>query len=162
MVFALLNAFLPLSISLQAQRTRYPFKLSTTIEKTTYQLREPINITLRLENVGSENVTLEYQFTLFDFIIYDENFRQIYRWGKYVGSIGIWLPPYKMKPGGNFNTTLTWYQSVGFEVIGDVGAPDFEIRYYWAEPGKYYLTGIFADYHGEFRLQTPAVRITII
>jgi hypothetical protein len=141
MALVILNAFLPLNFSLQAETTQYPFKLTTILEKTTYQLREPINITLCLENIGNENVTLHYPSNLRDIIVYDENFNKIYGYSEDRLYPDIYHARYVIKPGEVINFPETWHQS--------------------AEPGNYYVTGIFTSAY-RIMLQTPAVRITII
>ena len=162
--FMFLNALLPLNLSsVETEAIHYPFRLMTSLENATYNLREPINIPLYLENIGNENVTLEYPTAKhFDFVIYDKNFNQIYRLGENRGFVAIWLPPRNMEPGETINATLTWYQETGWEVISRVGQPDFEIRYYWAEPSNYYVIGIFTSATYDINIQTPAMRITII
>jgi hypothetical protein len=58
-IFMFLNAFLPINFFfLQAEATEYPFKLITTLEKPTYNLSEPVNVTWTLINIGDENITL--------------------------------------------------------------------------------------------------------
>ena len=54
----ILNTFLPLPLSLQAEATEYPFKLKIKLEKSTFELGEPVYITWILTNIGDENVTL--------------------------------------------------------------------------------------------------------
>jgi hypothetical protein len=161
MVFILLNAFVPLDFSAQAEAIEYPFKLTTTLEKTTYKLREPVNITLCLENIGNENITLQFAIDREDFIVYDENFIQVYRLDEDRGYVTVYLPPHIMKPGETSNFTLTWYQSTGWETSGTIGTPDFEIIYHWAKPGTYYITGVFISGTNNVTLQTPPIRITI-
>jgi hypothetical protein len=157
-IFMLLNAFLPLNFShLKTETTYYPFKLTMSLEKITYSLREPINIILYLENIGNESVTLEYPSpSHFDSIICDENFNQVYGLGEHRGWVTLWLPPHEIEPGETINTTLTWYQEVGFKRV-EPGV----IYYYWAKPGIYYVTGIFTSATYNVTLNTPAIRITI-
>lgn len=156
-IFMLLNAFLPLNFSpVKAEATQYPFKLITSLENTTYRLGEPINVTLCLENIGNESLTLEHP-SQFDFIICDENFNQVYKWGEHHGFVGLWLPPHKIEPGEIISTTSTWYQEVGFKRV-EPGV----IHYYWAKPSTYYVTGVFTSATYNVTLNTPAIRITII
>jgi len=159
-MFMFLNAFLPLNSSLIAETTQYPFKLTTTLGKPAYKLREPINITPSLKNIGNENATVRSVPNPFDFIVYDENFIKVYRYGENHGYATMYYPPYTMTPEETINDTLTWHQSIGFEVIGRVGQPDFKIIYHWAKPGSYYIIGVFTTYNAT--LQTPPIRITII
>lgn len=156
-----LNVFFPLNFSLSAEATQYPLKLTITIEKTTYQLKEPVNITLSLTNIGNENVTIQFPRDRDDFIVYDENFIKVYREAENAVYDAAVHPPHIMKPGETGNFKLTWYQSTGWEVVGRVGQPDFKIIHYWAEPGVYYIVGVFISSTYNLTLQTPPIRITI-
>lgn len=158
--FMFLNAFLPLNSSLSAETTQYPFKLTTTLGKAAYKLREPVNITLSLKNIGNENTTVRPIPYPFDVIVYDENFIKVYRLGENRVYDTMRHPPYTMTPEETINDTLTWHQSIGFEVIGSVGQPGFKIIYHWAKPGSYYIIGVFTTYN--VTLQTPPIRIIII
>lgn len=153
--FMLLNAFVPLNFSAQAETTKYPFKLTLALEKTTYKLREPINLTLHLQNIGEQSVLTDLRE--FDSIIYDENLNEIYRWSKDHGWIANVPPATEIEPWKILNVTyMTWYQSIGFTRVGPG-----EIEYYWAKPGAYYVTGLFYSYYYNVTLETPAIRITI-
>jgi hypothetical protein len=158
--FILLNAFFPLPF--QAESTQYPFKLTITLEKTTYKLREHVYIKFYLKNIANENLTIQFPWQeIDDFIVYDENFVKVYRLNEERVFADVLNPPRTMKPGETLNWTLTWYQSTGWEVLGTVGNPDFEIRYYWAEPGVYYIVGIFESETYTVTVRTPPLMITI-
>lgn len=154
--FMLLNAFVPLNFSAQAETTKYPFKLTLALEKTTYKLREPINLTLHLQNIGEQSILTNLR--KFDSIIYDETLNEIYRWGKDHGWIPVVRPATEIEPWEILNITyMTWYQNIGF-----IRVRPGEIQYHWAGPGTYYATGLFYSYYYNVTLETPAIRITII
>lgn len=155
-----LTAFLPINLlSIETEAIQYPFKLTTRLEKTTYNLREPVNIKFSIENIANENATINLVPSPFDFIVYDENFVKVYREAENVGYDTVYHPPHIIKPGEALNITEIWYQNTSWKSFSAIGTPDFEIRYYWAEPGNYYVTGIF---YYITEIKTPPIRITII
>lgn len=156
-IFMFLNAFLPLNFSsFEAGATQYPFKLTISLEKTSYKLKEPINITLYMQNIGEESIFLRHP-KQFDFIVYDDVFNKVYKLGEHSGWVALWQPPIEVEPGEIVNTTRTWYQDIGFERV----EPGL-IHYYWAKPGTYFVTGVFSSATYNVTLETPAIRITII
>lgn len=156
-IFMFLNAFLPLNFSpVEAEATEYPFKLTIALEKTTYQLREPVEAILYLQNIANEDVTYRHPSQL-DLVVYDARFHQVFRWGEWHGWILMWVPPQKIEPGEIRNFTLTWYQEVGFERI-EQGV----YNKYWAQPGTYYVLGFFSSYTYSLELETPAIRFRIV
>jgi len=144
LIFVALNAFLPLNFSLQAEATKYPFKLVITLEKTVFKLGEPVYVTCILTNIGEENVTL-YQTAdrMFDFLIRDKNFIHVYRYAFDYGWIGLYFPFPPIEPGGNWTETRIWDQT-------------------YVPLGTYYVSGIFYSPTYGLTIETSAIRITIL
>lgn len=161
--FMLLNALLPLNFSpVEAETTEYPFKLTIALEKTAYRLRETVNVTWILTNIGEENVTLYHSRDhICDFIVLDENFNQVY-WRKlHFGQFPVISPYPPIAPGDNMTYTGFWSQiydeiEVNFEVSPWV------IKFDQVLPGTYYVSGIFESPTYDIKLETPPLRITII
>lgn len=163
MIFIILNTFLPLNFSLQTEAIRYPFKLTITLERSTYTLGEPVNVTWILTNIGEENATLYYSCERsLDFIILDENFNHVFWYGLHMGRFLVELPPLSIAPGDNITLVGVWSQiyddiEVGFEVRPWV------IKFKQVPPGTYYVFGIFeSPTYNYTKLETPPLRITII
>lgn len=157
LVFMLLNVFLPLNFSFAVG---YPFMLTVTLEKTAYKLKEPVNITLTLINIGEENITFQsfYDF-LVDFIVYDTNFVQVYQYWKEHGIVDTLhlIPPFQ--PGEKWTFPYIWYQENGLVYQGL--SQDPPAYYKKVPPGTYYIIGIFDSTSNKVRLETPAVKITV-
>jgi len=156
-IFMVLNILLPLNLSpVQTEATEYPFKLKTTLEKTTYKLGELINVTWTLINIGEENSTLYHSRDWFDFVVYDENFIRVFRYASYVLIPGWVVPWTPIPPNGNRTQTRFWKQNYyGSENI----VPELWLKK--VPPGIYYLTGIFNSLTYNVKPQTPAIRIII-
>ena len=157
-IFMFLNAFLPLNFSpVEAEATEYPFKLTIALEKTTYNLGELINVTWTLINIGEENVTLYHSAdTLFDFIVYDENFIHAFRYGSEWGTLTVYYPFAPIPPGDKRTLTGFWDQI--YDGSGNVRQ---ELWHKEVPPGTYYVSGIFSSATYNVKLKTPAIRITV-
>jgi len=154
-IFMFLNAFLPINFFfLQAEVTEYPFKLITTLEKSTYSLSEPVNVTWTLINIGDENITLYHSCDTFDFIVYDENFNYVFQYGTYHAILHIVLPFAPIPPGMTINLTASWKQIY----YGSENVPQRE----QVPPGTYYIVGTFLSSTYKSYLETSAIKITII
>jgi hypothetical protein len=164
-VFMCLNTFLPLNLSpVEAEATAYPFKLKITLEKTTYKLGEPVNVTWVLTNISDENVTLYYsRDLLLDFIIRDKYFNHVFRYRSYYGLIQVLFPFPPIAPGGNMTFTGDWRQIYD----GYSGRNIYDLYPYYGLGGEnvpsgiYYVFGVFASGTYDFEFETPAIRITI-
>lgn len=157
LIFVALNAFLPLNFSLQAEATKYPFKLVITLEKTVFKLGEPVNVTCILTNISEENVTLyNSRDDPPDFSIRDENFNHVFRYRSYVGVAMIIHPIATIAPGDNITVTDKWKQ------IFDGTYIPTEFRLDHVPPGTYYVKGIFTSYTYGLTFATPVIRISIL
>jgi len=156
MVFMFLNAFLPLNFSLRAEATKYPFKLTIILEKTSYKLGEPVNVTCILTNIGEENVTL-YDNDTYAFLIRDKNFIHVYREG--TRTLGYYSPLPPIAPGESWTSIRTWRQIYDQEFVKtEVGLMERQVPL-----GTYYVSGFFWGSHPtpRFLFETPVIRITI-
>jgi len=158
LIFVALNAFLPLNFSLQAEATKYPFKLMITLEKTVFKLGEPVNVTCILTNISEENVTLYHSrdYTL-DFSIRDENFNHVFRYRSYVGVMSVVYPFAPIEPGDNKTRMGSWEQIYDGRVL-----PNTELRFKQVLLGTYYVSGIFSSATYGIIFATPVIRITIL
>jgi hypothetical protein len=155
--FMILNTFLPLPFSLQAEATEYPFKLEIMLEKSTFKLGEFISIKWILTNIGDENITLYTSIDrLFDFRIRDKNFKHIYHYWSDHGSTLLVEPRHPMKPGTNRTITDGWKQ-----IFDGTYRPE-ELRLEYVPLGIYYVEGIFHSPTYALTIETPMIQITIL
>ena len=165
-IFMFLNAFLPLNFSFQAEATKYPFKLAISLEKTTFKLGEPVNITWTLTNVGEENVVLyNSRDDPPDFLIVDENFIHIFRYRSYVGVLQVIYPIARIAPGDEISIKGTWKQIYDNQFM-TLPSPYYVSGYSWSPrkvpQGTYYVSGIFSSATYDVIIETPVIRITIL
>lgn len=98
-----------------AEATRYPFKLTITLEKDTYKLYEPINIMVTLKNVREENTTIVFLTAgnpdpYWFWRVYDKN-DQVVFYHKYCVMLGA-LEEVTLQPVGFMQRKYTWDQKV--------------------------------------------------
>jgi hypothetical protein len=143
-----LNAFFPLASQLQTETTKYPFELAIGLEKTTFKVGEPIQLTWTVTNIGKENTTLYYSADdTFNYLIYNENLIPV---NKYVvGRFCVVYPLLTLSPGANLTTRGSWNQ-----ICSTSGQQ--------ALPGTYYVTGFFRGGTYNMTLETPLTKITIL
>jgi len=148
------NNITPSSLNETVEAIQYPFELVLTLDKTTYRLGEPVNITLSLTNISDENVKIGLAAggdpkSQFDFLIYDGSNDLIYRYsahrGYYAGG-----PLVSLAPSQSFTASHLWEQN-----DDDGGA---------VAEGKYFVVGrtyqiFYLDQ--PLSLETPRLEITI-
>jgi len=151
----LLNVFLPLNIPLQAEATKYPFKLTITLEKTAYKLGERVNVTWTLTNIGTENITLYHSVDDFpDFIVYDCTFNHVFQYVSYYFRSADFYPFRPIAPGKKTGGIVFWKQI--YDMQAKTGP--------WGQrvpPGVYYIIGSFDSPTYRVTLRTPLLRIAI-
>ena len=157
-VFVNLNTFLPLPLPLQTEAIKHPFKLQIILEKSTFELGEPIDVTWILTNIGDEYITLYTSIDrVFDFRVRNKNFRRVYYYGSNIGTTMLVEPYRPIKPDANKTITRSWYQKYGWEYIWP---EDFRIEF--VPPGIYYIEGVFHSPTYKLTMKTPMIRITIL
>ncbi len=157
-VFMLLNTFLPLNFSAQAEATKYPFKLAISLEKTMFKLGEPVNVVWTLINIGEENITLyNSRDDPLDFIIRDENFNHVFKYRAYYGVFLVVGPVAQIAPSDNITFTGTWKQ-----IYDNALESRNPVRFRSVPPGIYYVSGFFESATYNLTLETSPIRITII
>jgi hypothetical protein len=165
MISMFLNALLPLSFPVQAEATEYPFKLTIALEKTTFKVEEPVNITWVLTNIGQENVTLynSRDFPL-DFLVRDQGFTNVFRYRSYVGVLQVIYPFAPIMPSDNMTMADVWKQIYDDRFL-KLPDPYNGVGHFWSPkkvfPGTYYVSGIFHSATYGVNIETPVMRITI-
>jgi len=93
-------------------------QLTMTLEKTEYNLSEPININLTLTNINNKSVNIQFgpdtNQELYDFQVYNSTNSTVYL-GSYEGQSGIMVtPPFeaqeKLDPGQSSGWVFSWLQ----------------------------------------------------
>ncbi len=117
----------------QVETTYGPIRLTMRLEKTTYRLGEPVNITLTVTNVGNETVLLGFSvFCKTNFVVCNKSYQTIFDYFTSVGWLGIG-GEVVLDPRESLSQTLTWDQ---LEIDN---FPPFAFRH--VQPGIYYIKG---------------------
>ena len=123
-------------------------ELTMTIEKTTYVLGEPINITLTITNISNQTINFTHSGQDFDFLVYNDTNNLVYQWskGKAFPMIVFIMP---LNPQGNTTGTYIWQQTSNNQSNQDTPV----------SPGTYTIVG---ETGTTYALQTKPIQITII
>jgi len=125
-------------------------ELTISLEKTVYEIGEPINVTLTITNVSQQTVDFTSTGMNFDFIVYNDTNNLVYQW-----SIGQAFPQIAMvqplAPGENVTATYVWPQTVKTSMTS---AENLQVA-----PGTYYIVGESNPIYG---LETQPAKINIL
>jgi hypothetical protein len=123
-------------------------ELTMSLQKATFNIGEPINITFTVTNIGSQTISYTHLAPEFDFIVSNSSNSKLYQWSLYqMFPMITWVTP--LDPGHNVNSTLTWPQTCNQTVYNNEGTP--------VSPGQYSIIGIFVH----FNLQTSPIQVSI-
>ena len=84
-------------------------QLTASIAKASFQIGEPVNITITLQNIGLWPLRFTYYPPLLDFVVYDEADKEIFRCGD-TALIDLWVTPITLWPTQTRTAILTWNQ----------------------------------------------------
>ena len=123
-------------------------ELTMTLDKTTYSLGEPINLTLTLTNISNQTINYEHTGLDFDFQVYNGTNNVVYKWSNFMG-IAQFITNEPLLPGESKSDTFTWQQTCNFnaQVNGDP-----------VSTGTYYIVGETGPTYG---IQTTPIQLTI-
>ena len=148
----LLNQSLTPSV---AQGVYDGFQLTMTLEKTVYELGNPINISLTLTNISNQTVTfwLDYSFSYFQFFVYNSTMNRIYSslWG-FLMPLAV---SYTLNAGQSMSDSYSWGQTWNNTIFSPEGIPVL--------PGTYYIVGQVGPMSGEnSTIETTGIQVTIV
>jgi len=135
-------------------------KLTLTLERTEYNLGEPVNMTLTLSNIENQSVSFNYFYDWWDFRIY--NVTSFGQNDLYWGNGGHDEIPHggevSLDPEMSTSAGFSWRQ-VCNSTVDRYGQPISPVL-----PGTYYLVGMYDDFRRNFdyNLQTAPIQITIV
>jgi len=121
------------STPVEVETTYGPVKLTMILEKTTYRLGEPVNITLTITNISNETTLLYLTYPCkTNFMVFDKSSEPIFEYFR----SRIWPAAtceVVLDSGESLTQTLTWNQ---LEIDN---FPPFDSRQ--VQPGTYYVVG---------------------
>ena len=124
-------------------------ELTMTLDKTSYSLGEPVNITLTITNISNQTINFEHTGLDFDFQVYNDTNNVVYQWSNF-RAIPQFIMIEPLSPGESISTNFTWLQTCNFNAQVE-GNP--------VSPGTYYIVGQTAPTYG---IQTTPIQLTIV
>jgi hypothetical protein len=123
-------------------------ELTVTLEKTTYSLGEPVNLTLTITDISNQTINYEHTGLDFDFQVYNGTNNVVYQYSNFI-AIPQFIAIVPLQPGASRSENFTWSQTCNFnaQVQGDS-----------VSPGTYYMVGQTGPTYG---IQTTPIQLTI-
>jgi hypothetical protein len=124
-------------------------ELTMTLNKTTYSLGEPVNLTLTITNISNQTINFTHTGLDFDFQVYNDTNNQVYQWSNFK-AIAQFIAIVPLHAGESMSANFTWLQTCNFnaQVEGDP-----------VSPGTYNIIGQTGPTYG---IQTTPIQITIV
>jgi hypothetical protein len=139
----------PTQTPTQATGNSQQLQLTLSIEKTSYSLGEPVNLTLTITNISSQTIDFTHTGLDFDFQVYNDTNNLVYQWSNF-RAIAQFITIQPFSPGQSTPQDFTWSQACNFNESVQ-GKP--------VSAGTYYIVGLSSRTYG---LQTSPIQITIV
>jgi len=133
------------------------FKLTMIIPKDTYALGEPVNITLKLTNIGDENVTIHHGWGIpLNYLVLNQTGSEIYN-SQWVTIVLMVRDETTLEPNMSIEKSFTWKQV-------SIDYPLRSFQEYPVSTGTYYIVGFtaFDDGFSTLHSALPPAEIQII
>jgi hypothetical protein len=124
-------------------------QLTLAVEKTTFSLGEPVNLTITLTNISNKTVSFTHTGLDFNFQVYNDSNNLVYQWSNFM-AIPQFVAIEPFPAGESRSQSFTWLQTCNFNISVN-GDP--------VSPGTYSIVGQSSSTYG---IQTPPVQITIL
>ena len=124
-------------------------QLTLTVEKTTYSLGEPINLTVTINNISNQTVGYTHTGLDFDFKVYNDTNNLVYQWSNFK-AIAQFITTQPLPAGESRSQRFTWQQTCNWNTT---------VQEDQVSPGIYYIVGLTGP---NYKMQTTPTEITII
>jgi hypothetical protein len=122
--------------------------LTLTLQKTTFALGEPVNLTIIVTNISDQTIDYTHTGLDFDFKITNDTSSLVYQWSNFK-AIAQFITIEPLLAGKSFSQNFTWQQTCNFNLQVDGTA---------ASPGTYWVIGLTGPSYG---MQTSPIQISI-
>jgi hypothetical protein len=123
-------------------------ELTMAIDKTTFTLGEPVNLTLTITNISNQTINYEHTGLDFDFQVDNGTNNQVYQYSNFI-AIPQFIAIEPLAPGASKSANFTWSQTCNFNE---------QVEEDPVSPGTYYIIGQTGPTYG---IQTTPIQITI-
>jgi hypothetical protein len=130
------------------------FKLTMTLDKTEYNLGEPINVTLTITNISHQTQDFYYYASSIDFYVYtgsNNACQWVFQWTNETFSIPQYVVDMPFSPGEKLIQSLVWPQTCN-QPTGSEGTQ--------VSPGTYYIVGLACSF-GNASVETTPIQVII-
>ncbi len=124
-------------------------ELTMTLDKTTYSLGEPVNLTLTITNISAQTINFTHTGLDFDFQVTNDTNNLVYQWSNFL-AIPQFVTIEPLPAGGSISSNFTWLQICNFNISVNGDS---------VSPGTYNIIGQTGPIYG---IQTTPVQITIV
>jgi hypothetical protein len=124
-------------------------ELTLALEKTTYKLGEPVNLTLTIANISNQTINFVHTGLDFDFRVYNGTNNLVYQWSNFK-AIAQFIAIVPFHAGESTSANFTWLQTCNFNVSVE-GDP--------VSSGTYNIIGQTGP---TYALQTNPIQIAIV
>jgi hypothetical protein len=124
-------------------------ELTITIDKTTYNVGEPVNITLTITNISKQTINFTHTGLDFDFQVSNDTNNIVYQWSKFK-FIPQFMAIEALHAGYSISSNLTWPQICNFNT---------QVQDNAASPGTYNIIGETGPTYG---IQTTPIQMAIL
>lgn len=125
-----------------------PLQLSLTLDKTKFNLGEPINLTVTITNISNQTLNYTHTGLYFDFQVYNDTNNLVYQWSNFRG-IAQFITIEPLPAGENMSQNFTWQQTCNFNA---------SVQEDQVSAGTYNIVGLTGP---AYELQTAPIQITI-
>jgi hypothetical protein len=137
------------SNQLTGSGTKGNLELTMTLDKTAYNIGEPVNLTLTITNISKQTINFTHTGLDFDFQVTNDTNNLVYQWSNFK-AIPQFITIESLPAGDNISSNFTWLQTCNFnaQVQGDA-----------TSPGTYNIIGQTGPTYG---IQTTPIQMTIL
>jgi hypothetical protein len=123
-------------------------ELAMTIDKTSYSIGEPVNLTLTITNISNQTINYTHTGLDFDFQVINGTNNVVYQWSNFK-AIAQFIAITPLPAGESTSANFTWQQICNFntQVEGDP-----------VSPGTYNIVG---ETGSTYKIQTAPIQVTI-
>jgi hypothetical protein len=135
-----------------ARVQQFSLDINLGLNKTEYDLGEPVNVTLTVTNITNETAGFWLAPSWWDFLVYNDTNNCLYQWSHSGIVFPMWVMNVTLEPGMTVSEAMVWPQTCN-ATVDHYGTPVSPVS-----PGTYYIVGLYFHYD----LQTAPVQINII
>lgn len=139
-----------------ARVQQFSLEVNLGLNKTEYDLGEPINITLTATNITNETADFLLAPSWWDFLVYNDTNNCLYQWSHSGIMFPMWIMNVPLQPGMNITSEVMIWPQTCNATVDHYGTPVSPVS-----PGTYYIVGLYARVF-PYDLQTAPVQINII